>query len=247
MTGFGLCFIAILFGIATNGGIGTIKNFIHLPSLIITLGGSLLAVMITADSFGDYLDGLKSFCYAFEKQLVTTNDISEELIRMSDISRKEGLLSLDEHTKDIQDEFLSKGIRLVVDGTDPELVRDILENELIHKEERENRRVRFWRDLGACAPAWGMVGTLLGLINMMQTMGTDASGIGSGMSLALITTLYGCVIANWVCIPIARKLEKNGEQERLVMELIIECLLSIQAGENTRIIKEKIKSILEIA
>lgn len=245
MTGFWLCFAAILFGIATNGGIGTIKNFIHYPSFIITTGGSLLAVMITADSFKDYLDGLGSFFHAFEKVPVTTLTVSEEIIQMSDIARKEGLLSLDEYSKNITDEFLNKGVRLIVDGTDPELVRDILENELIHKEERGNRRVRFWKDLGACAPAWGMVGTLLGLINMMQTMGTDASAIGAGMALALITTLYGSIIANWICIPVSRKLEKSGEQERLVMELVIEGVLSIQAGENTRIIKEKIKSILE--
>ena len=97
----------------------------------------------------------------------------------------------------------------------------------------------------AYAPAWGMVGTLIGLINMMKTMGSDSSAIGAGMSLALITTLYGSIIANWVCIPIARKLEKNSEAEYLEKEVIIEGILSIQAGDNTRIINEKLKAILE--
>jgi len=91
-----------------------------------------------------------------------------------------------------------------------------------------------------------MVGTLLGLINMMKSMGNNMNAIGPNMSLALITTLYGSVIANWICTPIARKLEKNSEQETLIMELTIEGVLSIQSGENSRIIKEKIKSILEM-
>lgn len=247
ITGFWLCLLAIIFGIATNGGLGTIKNFIHLPSLIVTLGGSLFAVLTTADSFEDYLDGLKSFYYAFLKPPVATGYISQQIIRMSDISRKEGLLSLEEYSQEVEEDFLKKGIRLVVDGTNPELVKDILANEMMHKEERGSRRVRFWQDLGACAPAWGMVGTLLGLINMMRSMGSDSSAIGAGMALALITTLYGSIVANWICIPVARKLQKNIEQESLVMELVIEGILSVQAGENSEIIKEKIRSIIEEA
>lgn len=244
ITGFWSCFCAILFGIATNGGIATIMNFIHFPSLIVTLCGSLFAVLITADSFGDYINSLRSFIRAFQKSPITVDEVSEQILSMSDISRKEGLLSLDEQLQQLPDSFLSKGLRLVIDGTNPELVKDILETEMLHTEEQENKDIRFWRDLGACAPAWGMVGTLLGLINMMRSMGTDATAIGSGMALALITTLYGSVISNWICIPIARKLEKNCEQKLLIMEVVTEGVLSIQAGENPRIIKEKIVSIL---
>lgn len=245
LIGFLLCFMAIIFGIATNGGLGTILNFIHIPSLIVTLGGSVFAVMITADSLEDYLDGFKSFLSAFQKPATLPEEMSNKILSLSDVSRKEGLLSLEEHIHEIGETFLTKGLNLSIDGTEPDLVKDILENELSHKERRDKKRVRFWQDLGACAPAWGMVGTLLGLINMMRSMGTDASAIGAGMSLALITTLYGSIIANWICIPITRKLEKNSEQESLVMEVIIEGVLSIQAGENPRIIKEKLQSILE--
>ena len=234
--GFCLCFSAIIFGIATNGGIGTIMNFIHIPSLIVTLGGSLFAVLATADSLKDYLDGLGSIFYAYRAPEVTTEYACEELLKMADLARREGLLSLEEYAASIEDVFLSKGIRLIVDGSDPELVKDIMENELLHKAERDKKRIRFWQDLGAFAPAWGMVGTLLGLINMMKVMGTDTSGIGAGMSLALITTLYGSVAA---------KLEKKSGQEQLVMEVTIEGVLSIQAGENTRIIREKMRAILE--
>ena len=119
-----------------------------------------------------------------------------------------------------------------------------METELFHIEDRDRNRVKFWEDLGAYAPAWGMVGTLLGLINMMGSMTNDTSMIGSGMSLALITTLYGSILANWICIPIARKLEKKSREDEKIMEIIIEGVLSIQAGENNRIIKEKLKAIL---
>lgn len=244
--GICLCMGAIIFGIATNGGIHTIMNFVHVPSLIVTLGGALFAVLATADSFADYLDGIKSIFYAYRKPASTTDFVSEQIILLSDKARKEGLLSLEEQAQQLDDEFLSKAIRLIVDGSEPELVRDILENELLHREERNTRRIRFWQDLGAYGPAWGMIGTLLGLINMMRSMGADASAIGAGMALALITTLYGSVLANWICIPVARKLQKSNEQERLVMEVIIEGTLSVQAGENSRIIKEKIRSILEV-
>ena len=245
LTGFMMCFAAIIFGIATNGGIKTIVNFLHIPSFIVTTGGALFAVMTTSDSFEDFVYGIKGFRAAFNQKGTGINEIIDNILEMSDTARREGLLSLEEKAKTISQSFLSKCISLMVDGSDAELIRDILEAELSHKYEREKKQVKFWEDFGAYAPAWGMVGTLIGLINMMKTMGSDSSAIGAGMSLALITTLYGSIIANWVCIPIARKLEKNSEAEYLEMEVIIEGILSIQAGDNTRIINEKLKAILE--
>lgn len=245
LTGFICCFVMIVYGIASNGGLGTVMRFLHLPSAVITFGGAICAVMITADSFQDFADGIKCFSNAFSKVQYTVDDISAQIISMSEIARKEGLLTLEEQAEQIENEMLKKGIRLVVDGTDPELVRDILETEKIHLEERDEKRIQFWRDLGAYAPAWGMVGTLLGLINMMHDMGDDPDSIGTGMSLALITTLYGSILANWICIPIARKLQKSSDQESLIMDLVIEGVLSIQAGENPTLIREKIRTFRE--
>lgn len=244
VTGFLLCFTAIIFGVATNGGIQTIHNFIHLPSFIVTVGGALFAVLITADSFGDFRLGLKGFSYALLGSATNLDEITDSIYEMSDLARKEGLLSLEEKGTQLPDSYLAKGISLVVDGTEPDLIRDIMETEMTHKYENDKKQIRFWQDLGAYAPAWGMVGTLIGLINMMKTMGADSSAIGAGMSLALITTLYGSIIANWICIPIARKLEKKSAAEYLEREIMIEGVLSIQAGENTRIIKEKLKAII---
>ncbi|MGN0513277.1 MAG: motility protein A [Lachnospiraceae bacterium] len=245
LTGFLMCFMAIVFGIATNGGIRTVVNFLHIPSFIVTVGGALFAVMTTSDSFDDFIYGIGGFRAAFSRKGTGIDEIIQSILEMSETARKEGLLSLEEKSNLKNNAFLNKGISLVVDGSEPELIRDILETELSHKYDREKKQIKFWEDFGSYAPAWGMVGTLIGLINMMKTMGNDSSAIGSGMSLALITTLYGSILANWICIPISRKLEKNSEAEYLEMEVIIEGVLSIQAGENTRIIKEKMKAILE--
>jgi len=245
-TGFLLCFVAIIFGIVTNGGIRAAMNLIHIPSFIVTFGGALFATLMTADSFDDFWEGLKSFGTAFLKQPVSVYELAEKIFHLSDTGRKEGLLALEEEANGIEYEFLKKGISFVADGSDPELVRDILESEMIHKEERNRKNINFWKDLGAYGPAWGMLGTLLGLIDMMKFMGSNVDAIGAGMSLALITTLYGSILANWICIPIARKLEKSNNEELLIMEVVVEGVLSIQAGENTRIIREKIKSVIEM-
>lgn len=245
ITGFVLCFTAILFGIATNGGMETIISYLHLPSLLVTVGGSFFAVMATMDSFEDLIFGLSGFIEAFRVKGWDIDHVCEEILYMSDIARREGILALEDRMQSMDNSFLKKGMTLVIDGADPELIKDIMDIEMTHRYEKERERVKFWQDFGAYGPAWGMVGTLIGLINMMKNMGSDPSSIGEGMSLALITTLYGSVLANWICIPIARKLDKNCSKEYLEMELITTGTLSIQAGENTRIIKEKIQAIIE--
>lgn len=244
MTGFTFCFMAILFGVATNGGIKTIPNYLHIPSLIVTMGGAVFATMITADSFEDFVIGVKGLSNALTRSMTNVSEITNTIYTLSDVARKEGLLALEEQAEQLTDPFLKKGISLVIDGSNPDLTKDILESEMNHRQENAKKQIHFWQDLGSYAPAWGMVGTLIGLVNMMKSMGDNPAAIGEGMSLALITTLYGSIIANWICIPIARRLEKKSEAEYLAQEIVIEGVLSIQAGENPYIIKEKIKAIL---
>ncbi|MFZ1779342.1 MAG: MotA/TolQ/ExbB proton channel family protein, partial [Agathobacter rectalis] len=136
-----------------------------------------------------------------------------------------------------------KGIMLVVDGTDAELVRGILETDMLSMEERHKKTISFWEFWGEQGPAWGMIGTLIGLINMLKNL-EDSSTIGPNMAVALVTTFYGSLIANWLCAPFANKLKANNELELTLKTLIIEGLLSIQAGENPRVIEEKLKSFL---
>ena len=119
------------------------------------------------------------------------------IIELSNVARKEGLLALEEAANNIEDPFLKKGILLIVDGTDPELVRSILETELISIEGRHKKTISFWEDMAAMGPAWGMIGTLIGLVNMLKQM-NDPSSIGPQMAVALITTLYGSLLANWI-------------------------------------------------
>jgi chemotaxis protein MotA len=166
-----------------------------------------------------------------------------KIIELSNVARKEGLLSLEEAAAGLDDEFMKKGIMLIVDGTDPELVRGILETELVSIEGRHKQKSGFWDTLGAMGPAWGMIGTLVGLVCMLQNM-SDASAIGPKMGVALITTFYGSLLANWICTPCSNKLQANNAIEIQAKEIMIEGLLSIQAGENPRVIEEKLKSFL---
>lgn len=237
-----LCFVMCAFGIVTNAGIGNIGRYLDPASAIITFGGSFFAVM-AMKSMADYIGGLKSFMLVFKVPTVDVKGMIQKIIDLSNIARKEGLLSLEEAASDLDDEFMKKGILLIVDGTDPELVRGIMETELVSTEDRHKNKITFWEDLGAMGPAWGMIGTLIGLVNMLYEM-DDPSSIGPSMAVALITTLYGSMLANWICAPVAGKLKSNNANEIMIKEIMIEGLLSIQAGENPRVIEEKLKSFL---
>ena len=166
-----------------------------------------------------------------------------KIIDLSNVARKEGLLSLEEAAADMDDAFLKKGILLMVDGTDPELVRAIMETELVSIEGRHKTCIGFWDTLGAMGPAWGMIGTLIGLVDMLYHMDNVAT-LGPAMAVALITTFYGSVLANAICTPVSNKLKADNGAEMMLKEVMIEGLLSIQAGENPRVIEEKLKSFL---
>ena len=182
----------------------------------------------------------------FKDEVMDAGAVISNVINLANVARKEGLLALEEASGDIEDPFLKKGIMLVVDGTDAELVRGILETELVCLEERHKKVIGFWEKWAELGPAWGMIGTLIGLVNMLNNM-EDASAIGPAMAVALLTTLYGSMIANWLCAPIAAKMKVNNDLEVIVKEVMVEGLLSIQAGENPRVIEEKLKSFLSPA
>ncbi|MBR1693678.1 MAG: motility protein A [Lachnospiraceae bacterium] len=236
------CLGMIIFGITVNDGMGALFNFLDLPSAIITFGGAFFCVL-ASNSMQDFLTGVKTFTLIFKSPQQNVPEIIQKIIDLSNVARKEGLLSLEEAAGDLDDPFLKKGILLVVDGTDPELVRAIMETEIICIEERHKGNMGFWNDLGAMGPAWGMIGTLIGLVNMLQAL-DDPSAIGPAMAVALLTTLYGSMLANWICAPTAAKLKSNSSSEIQIKEIMIEGLLSIQAGENPRVIEEKLKSFL---
>ena len=245
LLGMLICFLMIVFGMVygKNGiDFGAIINFLDAQSAIITFGGAFCAIMMS-NTMPDFIGGLKSITLIFKPPALNAPDIIKKIIDLSNVARKEGLLSLEEAASDIDDAFLKKGILLIVDGTDPELVRGIMETELDNIDARHKKRIKYWQDVASMGPAWGMIGTLIGLINMLQNM-NDPSSIGPSMAVALITTLYGSILANWICAPTAGKLGIFNDMELQVKEIMIEGLLSIQAGENPRVIEEKLKSFL---
>lgn len=243
--GLVLCFGLVIFGIV-NGDNGidfsALSNFIDIPSVAITIGGSL-GCLLASYNIKDYLGCLKAYSKIFKVPTINSQEIITKIIDLSNVARKEGLLSLEEAASDINDDFLKKGILLIVDGTDPDLVRGIMETELSAMEDRHGKVITFWDRFAAMGPAWGMIGTLVGLVNMLNNM-ADSSKIGPAMSVALLTTLYGSMMANWIATPGSFKMRNNNAAEVTVKEIMIEGLLSIQAGENPRVIEEKLKSFL---
>lgn len=238
LLGVAMCIL----GIVTSGGVEAFGNFVDIPSVFVTIGGSLSSVL-SSHKLPDFINGFKSISLPFQDKVIDPGQVIKQIIDLSNIGRKEGLLALEEAANNIEDDFLKKGIMLVVDGTDPELVRGILETDLYCLQDRHGKVIGFWEKWAEMGPAWGMIGTLLGLVNMLKKL-DDPSAIGPNMAVALLTTLYGSLIANWLCTPIANKLKSNDAVEVMMREITIEGLLSIQAGENPRVIEEKLKSFL---
>lgn len=221
---------------------GNLSSYMHFPSLIITLGGTL-ASTLASFPLDDFTNTLKVMKKAFVHKDTSPDEVIKEIIRLANVARKEGLLALEEYAETLEDQFLKKGIMLIVDGTEPELVRNILETELVYIEDRHANGQRVFETAANFAPAFGMLGTLIGLINMLRTL-DDPSSVGPSMSVALVTTFYGSVLSNVVFLPLAQKLRERNAREILVKELMVEGLLSIQAGENPRIIEEKLKTFV---
>ena len=223
--------------IAIGGGLG---GFINIPSFMIVIGGTLAAILVMFP-LKTVLGSFKVVKHAFKQNNTSPLAIIDEIVALATKARKESIIALERVP--IENEFLQKGIKLVVDGTDPELLRSILKTDLAYMRERHKVGQRIFKGMGSFAPAFGMIGTLIGLVKMLRTL-NDPEKIGPAMAVALITTLYGAVLANLIFIPIANKLEGRTNEQALIMELIIEGVLSILAGENPRVIREKLEAFL---
>ncbi|NBI07864.1 flagellar motor protein [Senegalia massiliensis] len=237
--GFILGIAFIIYGILLSGDIIT---FLNLASILIVLGGTIAATFISFP-LKKVTASIKVVKNAFTDKKSEQVEIIKEIINLANIARKEGLLALEDASEDLSDDFLKKGILLIIDGTDPELVKNILETELIFIEDRHLEGQNIFETMATFSPAFGMIGTLIGLINMLQEL-DDPSTVGPNMAVALITTFYGTVLANLIFQPIANKLKGRSKKELAIKEMIIEGLLSIQAGENPRIIEEKLNTFI---
>ena len=229
----------ILYGILSGGSIGL---FINIPSMMIVGGGTIGATLLNyplSEVIGVFKVVKKAFLHTEESPI----GIIDTLVSFAETARREGILSLEQKAASLDDEFLKKGIKLAVDDTEPEYIKEIMTTETNYISERHRVAAGIFDAMAAYAPAFGMIGTLIGLINMLVKM-DDPSTIGPSMAVALITTLYGAFLANLIFIPIAGKLKTRSGNELLVKELCIEGIMSIQSGDNPRIVEGKLKAFL---
>lgn len=219
---------------------GELGMFVNGPSLVIVFGGTVFAVMAKF-GLGQFLGAGKIAVKSFVHKSVDPLDLINEIVALADEARKGGLLSLE--GKEVSNDFLQRGIQLLVDGHDPDVVKALLARDKSAAIDRHLRGASIFTGLADVAPAMGMIGTLIGLVAMLANM-DDPKAIGPAMAVALLTTLYGAVIANGVCGPIADKLKLRASEEVMVKNLVIDALLAIQNGQNPRVIDSMLRNYL---
>jgi len=243
LLGIVIAFSMIVMGIITSGS--TIGMFIDIPSVLIVIVGSY-ACIYTQASIAEGIGIFTTIGLCFKVPSFNEQGIVTKLLAMSEKARREGLLALEEELEDLDDEFVKKGMRLVVDGTDAEIIRNLMENDLGQMQERHVNKITIVFGWATLAPGLGMLGTVIGLIGMLANL-EDKAALGPNMAVALITTLYGSILANLLFIPWGNKLKQYDADESRVKEMQIEGVLSIQAGDNPRILATKLLTYLNPA
>lgn len=228
---FGIVIFAMILG-------GDIMMFVNVPSLLIVIVGSMFAVMMKFE-LSQFLGAVKVAAKAFSFKLIKPEALISEIVELAGLARKGGLLSLE--GKEVSDEFLSKGIQLLVDGHDPDVVRTLLSKEMKLASERHDTGITIFKSMGDVGPAMGMIGTLIGLVAMLANM-DDPKAIGPAMAVALLTTLYGAMLATMMMLPIADKLTLRKDEEDRLKSMIIDALLAIQSGQNPRVIESMLQA-----
>tara|TARA_B100001109_G_scaffold188167_2_gene154802 strand:- start:33136 stop:33879 length:744 start_codon:yes stop_codon:yes gene_type:complete len=231
-------FAIVAFAMVMGGDIGM---FINVPSILIVVIGSLFAVMMKFE-LGQFLGAIKVAGKAFSFKLSKPDTIIEEVVELAGLARKGGLLSLE--GKEVSDDFLSKGIQLLVDGHDPDVVRTLMSKELKQASKRHDIGIDIFKAIGDVAPAMGMIGTLIGLVAMLANM-DDPKTIGPAMAVALLTTLYGAMMANMFALPVGDKLTLRRDEEDRLKTMIIDALLAIQSGQNPRVIESMLQAYIQ--
>ncbi len=221
---------------------GSISWFVSIPSAMIVVGGTMGATLLSYP-LAEVLGVFKVVKNVFFHRTQSVEAIIESMVEFGKLARKEGILSFEAKLKDIEDPFFAKGVTLAIDGMESSAIKDVLSTEINYVEERHSLGAEIFTTMAAYAPAVGMMGTIIGLVQMLMQM-SDPSSIGAPMAVALLTTFYGTVIANLLCIPMAAKLKTRSKQEILLKELVLEGIMSIQAGDNHRLIEQKLMAFL---
>ncbi|MEE9465764.1 MAG: motility protein A [Candidatus Neomarinimicrobiota bacterium] len=242
--------IATIAGIVAGFGliIGTILTgesamaFVDAASVMVVFGGSTAATLV-AFPMEQIISAIKVAAKTFRKQVNTDMEAVQKFIDLSQMARRDGILALDRSLKDIESPFMRIGLEMAVDGTEPDTIRDIMETDLQSLIDRHKVGQGIFTSAGAYAPAFGMIGTLIGLIQMLQNL-DDPSTIGPSMSIALITTFYGAILGNLIYLPMAVKLKNKSAQEIQSMKMIIEGVLAIQKGVHPKNIERKLMNFM---
>lgn len=233
--------IALILGSIVLGG-GSFVAFIDLPSVMVVVGGALAAALISfplPNFLSVFGVGMKTVFWKVD----SIADLIQQIVELAETARKDGLLALESKVSEIENDFIKLGIQMAVDGTRPEVMEDILRTEMDAVATRHANGKGLMDCMGRFAPAFGMIGTLMGLVIMLGDM-SDPSKIGAGMAVALLTTMYGAIASNVVFLPFAEKLGFINKQELLTMDIIIRGIMAIQSGENPRVIEQKLNTFV---
>lgn len=233
VTAWGLIIATIALGAAAG-------TFVNVPSLMIVIGGTF-AVVLMRFTLGQFIGSIKTAMKAFMYKSESPEEIIERVVELAGIARKEGLLALER--QEITNPVLAKGVTMLVDGHEPTVVRKALLTEMNETLNRHSIGQQIFKAIGDAAPAMGMIGTLVGLVQMLSNM-SDPKSIGPAMAVALLTTLYGAMLANMFALPIADKLALRSNEEQMNKNIIIESVLGIQDGQNPKILGEILKNFL---
>lgn len=233
--------ILILFGMSIGGTDLTV--FYNLTAILITVGGSFCALIITY-SLEELKDIGKIFKQSFKRDTTSCKMILSQFIDVSKKARIEGLLSLEDNLVELQDSFMQKGLQMVIDGVEPEVIKEVMNLEIDEAEARHKVGINIFKTWANYAPAFGMIGTLVGLIQMLGSGMSDVSSITIGMAKALVTVFYGVLLSNLLLLPTAQNLNVKSEKETKIKEMMLEGVLLIQSGASSGIIEEKLIAYL---
>jgi chemotaxis protein MotA len=238
--------VGLIFGFAVIIGSimlgGGALSFIHVPSMCIVIGGMLCSVLIHF-SMGQFLGIFTVLKKTILVKVMMPGEIIQQMVNYAAISRRDGAMALEEQIRKTDNPFVAKGLQMLVDGQDEDSIRDIMNLEIQYLQERHKTGKKILEFMGASAPAYGMIGTLIGLVQMLRNL-SSPDDIGAGMAVALITTFYGAFLANLIFIPLAGKLGIYSDAETLAMEMTLEGVCTISRGENPTIVREKMQSFV---
>lgn len=226
-----------------HGGQGVnLASFVDPPAIMMVLGGAI-AVALVGFPLRRVLGMFKTFKLLFIRKTDDPRELIEQLVRLAEVARREGLLALESHAHDIDNEFVAMGVQMAVDGVKAEIIHEVLRTDIQSMETRHAEAKKVLETVGRCGPAFGMIATLLGLVMMLGNL-SDAASIGPSMAVALIGTLYGAVTANLICIPMAEKLACLNQEEVAYKEIILRGVMAIQAGDSPRVVEQKLCTYL---